>query len=593
MKIRFIQAALLSFAATALYAQTPSVVIDGPAPGANVSGTVTVSGWAIDNTTTVGTAIGSVVVMVDGVPVGNASMGISRPDVCAAFPGRAGCPNVGYAYTLNTSTLSAGTHSITVVGVDTDPIPDSGSATVQVQVGPSPTVMIDSPSAGSVVTGTINVSGWALDNSTAVGTAISSVQVSVDGVSVGNATYGNSRSDVCTVYPGRPNCPNVGYTFSLDTSTLAQGSHVITVSATDSDGNPDTGSASTTVTVTVQPSVMIDSITAGAAISGTVTIAGWAIDNTTGSGSAISTVQIQVDGATVGNAFYGTPRQDICTTYPGRVGCPNVGFTFQLDTTKLTVGTHTITALATDSNTTPLTGSWTINVNVISPPMVTIESPATGATVAGTITVSGWALDPTAATATAINSVQVSVDGGVPFAAFYGLSRPDICNNFPGRPGCPNVGFNYTLDTSLLGAGSHTITVSATDLSTPPLTSSTSVTVTVGAGHSFNLESPVSGSVVTGTVQISGWALAPMGTQVNSVKVYVDGLQAGLATYGVLRTDVCTAYPGSTGCPYVGFSFNLDTTNIPAGAHQITVVASIADGAPPLGSAVANITVTH
>ena len=79
-------------------------------------------------------------------------------------------------------------------------------------------------------------------SSPAVGTAISSVQIKVDGTVVGTATYGLSRSDVCVV-GGYPGCPNVGYSFSLNTSTLTVGTHTITVTATDSDGTPDTGSA--------------------------------------------------------------------------------------------------------------------------------------------------------------------------------------------------------------------------------------------------------------------------------------------------------------------------------------------------------------
>ena len=88
-----------------------------------------------------------------------------------------------------------------------------------------------------------------MDNAAAVGTAISSVQVKVDGTVVGTATYGLSRPDVCAVYPAGPAVPNVGYSFSLDTSTLSVGTHTITVTATDSDGTPDSGSSSVTVNV--------------------------------------------------------------------------------------------------------------------------------------------------------------------------------------------------------------------------------------------------------------------------------------------------------------------------------------------------------
>jgi hypothetical protein len=115
---------------------------------------------------------------------------------------------------------------------------------------PLPTVYIDSPAQGSAVSGTVTVSGWAVDNASVVGTAISNVQVKVDGAVLGTATYGISRPDVCAAYPGRPGCPNVGYSYSLDTSTLSTGSHTITVTATDSDGAPDTGSMSVTISVT-------------------------------------------------------------------------------------------------------------------------------------------------------------------------------------------------------------------------------------------------------------------------------------------------------------------------------------------------------
>src|ERR1039458_6172921 len=63
---------------------------------------------------------------------------------------------------------------------------------------------MDTPVAGATVSGTILVSGWAIDNVTGIGTAInpSSMQVKVDGVLVGTATYGVNRLDVCSVYPG-------------------------------------------------------------------------------------------------------------------------------------------------------------------------------------------------------------------------------------------------------------------------------------------------------------------------------------------------------------------------------------------------------
>ena len=100
---------------------------------------------------------------------------------------------------------------------DSDAVPDTGTASVTITVSNAslPMVHIDTPAQGAVLSGAITITGWAIDASSA-GTAISSVQVKVDGNVVGNATYGVSRVDVCTVYPGRPGCPNVGYSYQLN-----------------------------------------------------------------------------------------------------------------------------------------------------------------------------------------------------------------------------------------------------------------------------------------------------------------------------------------------------------------------------------------
>src|SRR6202051_4098656 len=111
-----------------------------------------------------------------------ATYGISRSDVCAAYPGRPGCPNVGYSYSLNTSTLSVGSHTITVMATDSDGSADAGSSSVPANVPATPpTFYIDTPPSGATVSGIVSITGWAVDNAAAVGTVISNVQVKVDG----------------------------------------------------------------------------------------------------------------------------------------------------------------------------------------------------------------------------------------------------------------------------------------------------------------------------------------------------------------------------------------------------------------------------
>ena len=590
---------LLTVAAAPLWAQAPTVAIESPGPGATVSGVFPVTGWAIDNVVNIGTPISTVQVFVDGTRVGNAAYGASRPDVCIVYPGRPNCPSVGYAFYIDSSTLTPGAHTIMVSAVDTDPTPDTGTSSVQVTVagsgGPSPTPtvtsVIESPTTNASLSGSFTVSGWAIDGLN--GTNINTVQVAIDGVAAGNATYGGVRTDVCSVYPGRPGCPNVGYTLTLNTANYTLGSHVITITASDSDNPPDSNATSVTVNFTAGPSVNIDSPTPGTVVTGIVNVTGWALDSATAIGTAVNNVQMMVDGVPVGMATYGALRADVCTTYPGRPGCPNVGFNFMLDTRTLTPGAHTITATATDSDLSPDSGSFTVNIQVPQGPTVTIESPTPGASVSGPVTLSGWAIDNVDNVGTAISKVQVSVDGVVNGTANYGTIRPDICALYPGRPGCPFVGFTYALNTNGLTAGSHTVTVAATDTDTTPDTGSASVTINVIQVPVFNLDAPSSGSTVSGVIVVSGWASPPAGSVMNAVKVFVDGVQRGLAYYGLARPDICATYPGLNNCPTIGWSYNLNTTGLPNGQHTIQVTAGTEDSAPPVGMGSTTVTVAN
>jgi hypothetical protein len=125
--------------------------------------------------------------------------------------------------------------------------------------------------------------------------------------------------------------------------------------ATDMDGKPDTGSFSVSVTVlpgATPPSVSIGSPSTGATVSGAVTTSGW----------AIGSVQVPVDYQLVGNVTYGLARPDVCTAFPWRVGCPNVCFSYQLNTASLSSGNHRISVLATDQDATQDVGSSSVEV---------------------------------------------------------------------------------------------------------------------------------------------------------------------------------------------------------------------------------------
>ncbi len=118
-----------------------------------------------------------------------------------------------------------------------------------------PTIYVDAPAANATVQGDVLIRGWAIDNTTQVENAVTGVRVFIDGQTIGYATLGISRPDVCAAYPGRPLCPNVGYQLNWNTRNWANGTHTLRLEATDGDYPPKTASAQFSVTVNNPPAV--------------------------------------------------------------------------------------------------------------------------------------------------------------------------------------------------------------------------------------------------------------------------------------------------------------------------------------------------
>ena len=68
---------------------------------------------------------------------------------------------------------------------------------------------------------------------------------------------------------------------------------------------------------------------------------------------------------------------------------------------------------------------------------------------------------------------------------------------------------------------------------------------------------------------MQGWAV-DFNTSISYASITVDGVYLGNANYGAYRPDVCAAVGNVSGCPYVGWTFYLNTTVIPDGPHVLT-----------------------
>jgi len=555
-----------------------TIDIDKPvANGPALTGVAQIGGWAIDGTA----AIASVQISIDGAPQGNAIYGGSRTDVCAVYPNHPGCPNVGWNYTLNTRLLADGTHTLAVTGITADGQTSTITRTIVVSNtsgGTSTRIAIDQPNpTAGPLSGWAALGGWAIDDKA----GISEVDVSVDGTFLSTATYGGIRTDVCTIYPGRQGCPNVGWSYFLDTTQLTDGAHTLQITAKTSSGGITTVSAAFTVSNAVSTTrVFIDtpSVKDGA-YEGLVLMAGWALDDS----SAIAKVSISVDGVHYGTATYGIARTDVCAAYPGRPGCPAVGWNFLLDTGLLSNGTHVLGVTATTADGRNATSSASFSVANWSPSPVNnamrldidTPSPKSGA-LAGIAQLGGWAIDDNAA----ITSVQVAVDNVAYGSATYGSLRADVCSAYPNRPGCPNVGWNFFLDTTLLTDGTHTLAI--TGVTAAGQSSTVTASFTVGnlanTGMRIDIDTPNSTTgPLSGLAAIGGWAIDDT-AGIASIEILVDGVSAGTASYGGVRNDVCTVFTGRTGCPDVGWSFFLNTTQLSNGNHTLQVTGTTNTG---------------
>lgn len=218
-----------------------------------------------------------------------------------------------------------------------------------------PELDIYQPFGGSTIGGSIRVEGWAIDDSML---DEGNFAITIDGqpVTLSGFTYGVPWSGICDLHAhlDSPNCPDTGWRGDLDTSTLADGSHLLRVVVTDAAGRQvirTRSFVSENVPVGQPPVGWVTSPSHNEVLSGIVTVHGWALATTPLTSESFTT---RLDGRVVilGNLTYGTYRPGPCTVH-GHIGspdCPYIGWTAQANTTFATNGTHVLDVQVEDGN---------------------------------------------------------------------------------------------------------------------------------------------------------------------------------------------------------------------------------------------------
>jgi len=365
--------------------QAPFGFIDIPnqANIVNASNSFPVNGWASDTD-----GIARIEVLADGGILQSAMYGDPRPDVGASYPDFSAATFSGWVANIDTTRLENGVHLLEVRAVDRLGMSKMiGRRQVQVINNDgflAPFGYLDEPQRDAVLYGTCSstpiivspiarpqgahltpVRGWALDLGTRRDTGrVAYAELLVDGVRwystddcgliLGRFAncYGLPRYDVARYYPTYPDAPRAGFLFTLDVGALMSngvrpGNHTLHVRVGDREGTFADLPNHDGIPVFFQcadtsvgfPSTgFIEFPQSFDYVGGDVLFRGWALNE-----QGVSSVDVIVDGNFVGNAIYGFSRLDIQDQYPFIFNSKFSGWTFNMDTRRLSNARHRMT----------------------------------------------------------------------------------------------------------------------------------------------------------------------------------------------------------------------------------------------------------
>jgi len=258
---------------------------------------------------------------------------------------------------------------------------------------------------------------------------------------------------------------------------------------------------------------------------------------------------------------------------------------------------------ATITISTPGTGhaplSIPVNLSVLgassaAPPFGSFDTPATGASVAGSIAVTGWALDDVGVSRVEIWRDRVAGETTALYpgpgpgtgkifiadAFFVSGARPDVAAGYANSPQPERAGWGYLLLTQGLwnqGNGPFTLYAFAYDLegkSSVLGSKAINVSNSTAVKPFGSIDVPTYGQTVTTSFYNFGWALTPNASPTctipaSGVQVSIDSGPLLPVSYGDLRTDIAGAFPGFSNGAGAGGAYYINTTTLANGTHQI------------------------
>jgi len=456
--------------------QPPRGFFDTPVSGAVITGSVAVTGWALDDigvdrveiwrdavageTTPLyegpGPAHGKIyiatTVFVDG----------ARPDVARAFPYTPMNSRGGWGYLMLTQGLwnqGNGAYTLYAFAVDVEGHATSlGSKTITADNAHAvkPFGALDVPAFGDTKSGTFFNMGWALtpkpNSKDARRCTIvnGNVFMAVDSGPLQTVSYGDARQDVAAAFPDFTNSSGAGGAFALDTTTLSNGMHQIGWYVVDDCGRADgIGSRFFSVLNGASAETGLGARDSGLAVPSTAASLDaaepiavrrdngadqWVWPSATGTRIVTmqqdERVEVVLPASSSGTSYTGHQLMN------GELKALPIGSS--IDAATNTFAWHPAPGFLGRFDLVFDDGERSLPVSVVvGPPMRTvIDTPQAGATVRGSFLVAGWTLDLAAAAGSGVDTVHVwayPAAGGDPIflgVADIGGERPDVATTY-------------------------------------------------------------------------------------------------------------------------------------------------------------------
>ncbi|MFC1569785.1 Ig-like domain-containing protein [bacterium] len=563
----------------------PFGAFDTPMDGSTVSGSIAITGWALDD---IGVKSVTIYKDVDGDQhyLGQASLVEgARPDVEADNPGTPLNYKAYWEWAMQTALEEPGMWTIYAVARDEEGYStELGSRTITVdnENAVKPFGAIDTPASGGTASGTsYRVSGWVLTpQPNQIPEDGSAINVYVDNAPVGQATCNVYRQDIAALFPDYANSNGAGAFFDLNTTDFANGVHSIHWTATDNAGNTD-GIGSRYFTIQNQdmprPVVNRTRVNFGADLEGNHT----------------STQSVRISNGGGGNLNWEVNFEDWLWWSIDPLSGENTGYI------EVSVDPEGLEPLFY-SGTTPIyipdTGMWTeLTLGLWKTDMSSshyipfgeFDTPKDGSTVSGSIAVTGWALDELGVE---LVKIYAQPEGGssvyIGDGVFVEGARPDIAQTKTSAPMNYKAGWGYMLLTNTLpggGQGNYTLEAVATNIAGKEVSLGTK-TIFVDNENSVQpfgaIDSPGWGGVVSGSsAKITGWALTREPNIIpadgSTTYLMIDGLTFDTETsddWGDFEIDIDFEFGGSEYSEPVGWEAVFNSLELSNGTHSLTYV---------------------